>query len=52
MATVVYRSQKAYSPRVNTYWCAPDRGYIPLRVQQKRGGDVEWTMQIERLERR
>jgi hypothetical protein len=49
--TIVYTSQKAYSPRVNSYWCAPDRGYIPLRVQQKKGDDVEWTMEIESLQR-
>jgi hypothetical protein len=48
--TVVYTSQKAYSPRVNSYWCAPDRGYIPLRVQQKKGDDVEWTLEIETLQ--
>jgi hypothetical protein len=51
VATEVYTSQKAYSPRVNSYWCAPDRGYIPMRVQQKKGNDVEWTMQIESLKR-
>jgi hypothetical protein len=49
--TIVYTSQKAYSPRVNSYWCAPDRGYIPMRVQQKKGDDVEWTMEIESLQR-
>ena len=51
VATVVYSSQKAYSPRINSYWCAPDRGYIPMRVQQKRGDDVEWTMEIQSLKR-
>jgi hypothetical protein len=51
VATVVYTSQKAYSPRVNSYWCAADRGYIPRRVQQKKGDDVEWTMEIESLQR-
>lgn len=50
-STEIYTSQKAYSPRINSYWCAPDRGYIPLRVQQKKGDDVEWTMQIESLTR-
>lgn len=51
VATVVYTSQKAYSPRVNSYWCAPERGYIPMRVQQKKGDEVEWTMEIESLKR-
>ena len=51
LATTVYTSRKAYSPRVNHYWCAPGRGYIPVRVQQKRGDDVEWTMEIQSLKR-
>lgn len=51
IATVVYTSQKANSPRVNSYWCAPERGYIPVRVQQTKGDEVEWTMEIESLER-
>jgi hypothetical protein len=51
VSTVIYTSRKANSPRVNSYWCAPDHGYIPLRVQQKRANDVEWTMEIQSLKR-
>lgn len=51
VATVVYRSQRANSPHVNRYWCAPDRGYIPMRVEQKRGDEVQWSMQILTLKR-
>ena len=51
VATAVYRSQRANSPHVNRYWCAPERGFIPMRVQQKRGDDVQWTMEIESLKR-
>jgi hypothetical protein len=51
VATVIYRSQRANSPRVNRYWCAPDRGYVPLRVEQKRGDEVQWTMEIQALKR-
>ena len=49
--TIIYKSQKEGSPRATRFWCAPAKGYIPMRVQQKRGNDVEWTMQIESLER-
>ena len=49
--TVIYRSQKVNSPRVTRFWCAPDRGYIPLKVQQTIGDDVQWTLQVERLTR-
>jgi Protein of unknown function (DUF3108) len=51
VATVVYRSERANSPRVTRFWCAPTRGYIPLRVEQKRGDEVEWTMEIRSLKR-
>jgi hypothetical protein len=49
--TVVYRSQKAGSPRVTRFWCAPSRGYIPVRVEQTKGDDVQWTMQVQSIKR-
>jgi uncharacterized protein DUF3108 len=49
--TVIYRSEKQYSPRVTRFWCAPSLGYIPLRVEQKKGDDVEWTMQVQSVKR-
>jgi Protein of unknown function (DUF3108) len=49
--TVIYRSEKQYSPRVTRFWCAPSLGFIPLRVQQKRNNDVEWTMQAQSVKR-
>lgn len=49
--TVVYSAQKAHSPRVTRFWCAPDRGYIPMKVEQRVGNDVQWTMEIRSLRR-
>jgi len=49
--TVVYRSQKSGSPRITRFWCAPDRGYIPIKVEQTRGAQVQWTMEIDSLTR-
>jgi hypothetical protein len=51
IATVIFSSQRANSPRVNRYWLAPDRGYLPMRVQQKRGDEVQWTMEIQSRKR-
>ncbi|HEV2286640.1 MAG TPA: DUF3108 domain-containing protein [Steroidobacteraceae bacterium] len=51
IATVVYRSQKAGSPRITRFWCAPERGYIPVKVEQTRGDEVQWTLEIESLRR-
>jgi hypothetical protein len=49
--TIIYKSEKQYSPRITRFWCAPSLGYIPLRVQQKRNDDVEWTMQVQSVKR-
>jgi hypothetical protein len=49
--TVVFRSQKKYSPRITRFWCAPERGYVPMRVEQKRGDEVQWTLEIQSLKR-
>jgi len=51
VATVIYRSQKANSPRVTRFWCAPDRGYVPMKVEQTIGRDVQWTLLIHSLTR-
>jgi hypothetical protein len=51
IATVVYRSEKAGSPRVTRFWCAPSNGYIPVKVEQTRKDDIEWTMQVLTVQR-
>ncbi len=51
LPTIVYSAHKDYSPRVTRFWCAPSLGYIPLRVQQKRNNEVEWTMQVQKVKR-
>jgi hypothetical protein len=47
--TVVYASNHPGSPRVTRFWCAPSRGYVPVRVEQKRIDSVEWTLEIQTL---
>jgi hypothetical protein len=44
--TIVYRSQRIHSPRSTRYWCAPRFGYVPVRAEQERKGEVEWTMSL------
>jgi hypothetical protein len=51
LQTVVYRSERSGSARVNRYWCAPSLGYLPVKVEQKNNGDVQWTMNIESLKK-
>ncbi|HEX4387470.1 MAG TPA: DUF3108 domain-containing protein [Steroidobacteraceae bacterium] len=49
--TVIFKSQKKNSPRVTRFWCDPDRGYVPMQVEQTKGDDVQWTLRIESLSR-
>jgi Protein of unknown function (DUF3108) len=49
IATTIYSSQHAGSPRITRFWCAPSLGYLPMRVEQKRIDSVEWTMEIKTL---
>jgi hypothetical protein len=51
VATVIFSSQADYSPRITRFWCAPDRGYVPMRVEQRKGNDVQWTMEIKSFTR-
>ena len=50
VATVVYESHKAYSPRRTRFWCAPQYGYVPMRAEQKRDSEVQWTMEIRSVQ--
>ncbi|MBS0579055.1 MAG: DUF3108 domain-containing protein [Proteobacteria bacterium] len=49
--TVIFSSQADYSPRITRFWCAPDRGYVPMKVEQRKDNDVQWTMSIRSITR-
>ena len=49
--TEIYRSEREGSKRVTRFWCAPSKGYLPMKVEQRKGDSVEWTMEIQRLHR-
>jgi hypothetical protein len=51
IATIIYASQKQGSPRITRFWCAPSHGFIPMKVEQKRKDEIEWTMLIESVQR-
>lgn len=46
LATTIYRSHKANSPRSTRFWCAPELGYAPVQAEQQYNGKVEWTMKL------
>lgn len=48
----VYRSQKLGSASSVLYWCAPELGFLPLKVERHDGHDkVEWALNITALTR-
>lgn len=51
VATVIYESHKANSPRRTRFWCAPQYGYVPVRAEQKREAQVQWTMELRSIHR-
>jgi hypothetical protein len=51
VATIIYRSHKAHSPRSNRYWCAPSYGYVPVQVEQQNDGEVAWTLKLRSIHR-
>jgi hypothetical protein len=44
--TVIYESHKANSPRRTRFWLAPQYNFVPMRAEQKREAQVEWTMNV------
>ena len=49
--TVIYTSRRPGSGNVTWFWCAPELGYLPLRVERRSGDDVEWSMRLENVKR-
>jgi hypothetical protein len=47
--TVIYASQHPGSPRITRFWCASEHGYVPVKIEQRIGEDVQWSMQIRSL---
>ncbi|MFM1885020.1 MAG: hypothetical protein RL026_177 [Pseudomonadota bacterium] len=51
-ATVVYRSQRVGARGHVLFWCAPELGYLPLRVERRTGeGKIDWAMNVRSLTR-
>jgi hypothetical protein len=47
--TAIFRSSRAGSEKTNWYWCAPEFGYLPLRVERRTGKDTQLIMTIRTL---
>ena len=45
--TVIFRSRRPESDRSTMYWCVPDLGYVPVKVERRKGNKVEWSMLVQ-----
>lgn len=48
--TVIYRSSRVGSEKTTVFWCAPDLGFLPLKVERRDGKKVEITLAMKTLE--
>lgn len=49
--TTIYRSSRPGSKKGTLFWCAPELGYVPLKVERRDGKNVEWSMTLRSLQR-
>ncbi len=49
--TDIYSSRRPGSRKATYFWCAPELGYIPLKVERRDGKSVEWSMRLTSLQR-
>jgi hypothetical protein len=51
LQTVTYRSRRPDSRYSTWYWVAPQLGYLPVKVERRKLDEVQWSMQVQKLER-
>jgi hypothetical protein len=49
--TEIFSSRRPGSRKATYFWCAPELGYIPLKVERRDGQEVEWSMTLQNLTR-
>lgn len=49
--TVIFRSSRPDSSKGTWFWCAPELGYLPLKIERRDGKDVQMTMRMEQVTR-
>ncbi|MEO8307432.1 MAG: DUF3108 domain-containing protein [Pseudomonadota bacterium] len=45
--TIIYRSGRPDSPHGTWFWCDPQLGFLPVKVERRSGTSVEWSMTLE-----
>ncbi len=49
--TVVFRSSRPDSRKGTWFWCAPELGYLPVKIERRDGKNVILSMQLQKVER-
>jgi len=49
--TVIFRSSRSGSRKSTVFWCAPDLGYLPLKVEGREGRSLQWSMRVQEVQR-
>jgi Protein of unknown function (DUF3108) len=49
--TVIFSSNRPGSRNGTWFWCAPELGYLPLKVERHEGDDVQWSMRLDDVTR-
>jgi hypothetical protein len=49
--TVIYSSRRPGSDRITRIWYAQSLGWAPVRAERSRGGKLEWSMNVQSLQR-
>jgi hypothetical protein len=49
--TVIFRSTRPGSRKSTWFWCAPELGYLPLKVERRDGTDVQLSMRVRSAQR-
>jgi hypothetical protein len=47
--TVIYRNTRPGSKKSTWFWCAPELGHLPLKVERRDGKTLEWSMAVKTL---
>lgn len=47
--TVIFRSSRPGSDKSTVFWCAPELGYLPVKVERRDGKDVQFSLQVKSL---
>ena len=48
--TVIFRSSRPGNQRGTWFWCAPELGYLPVKIERRNGSKVEWSMTLQSVQ--